>query len=76
AVTIAKEIGFQDICVERDTLTVIRKLIAAVEDRSCIEMEEVPRAVEELVNRDRNRDAADAQWDFVYSVKENGISDL
>ncbi|MBA0821847.1 hypothetical protein Goarm_018682, partial [Gossypium armourianum] len=50
----AEEMGFQDICVERDALTVIRKLIAAVEDRSCIEVSAV----------------ADAQWDFVYSVKE------
>ncbi|MBA0548730.1 hypothetical protein Golob_019812 [Gossypium lobatum] len=38
AVTMAKEMGFQDICVERDALTVIRKLITAVEDRSYIEV--------------------------------------
>ncbi|MBA0839171.1 hypothetical protein Goarm_004931 [Gossypium armourianum] len=32
----AEEMGFQDICVEGDALTVIRKLNFAEEDRSCI----------------------------------------
>ncbi|MBA0827921.1 hypothetical protein Goarm_012659 [Gossypium armourianum] len=32
----AEEMGFQDICVEGDALTVIRKLNSAEEDRSCI----------------------------------------
>ncbi|MFQ6623650.1 hypothetical protein Gotur_003347 [Gossypium turneri] len=32
----AEEIGFRDICVEGDALTIIRKLISVVEDRSCI----------------------------------------
>ncbi|XP_016690590.1 uncharacterized protein [Gossypium hirsutum] len=99
AVTMAEEIGFQDICVEGDALTVIRKLNSTKEDRSCISsmiqeingrtpnfrrmcfrfvpreankavhgmamegwrydnplywMEEVPRAVEGLVNCDRS----------------------
>ncbi|KAK5835287.1 hypothetical protein PVK06_010975 [Gossypium arboreum] len=35
-VTMEEEMGFQDICVEGDALTVIRKLISVVEDRSCI----------------------------------------
>ncbi|KAH1032788.1 hypothetical protein J1N35_044962 [Gossypium stocksii] len=36
AVTMAEEMGFQDICVEGDVLTLIRKLTLAIEDRSCI----------------------------------------
>ncbi|MBA0753361.1 hypothetical protein Gogos_022248 [Gossypium gossypioides] len=97
-VTMVEDMGFQDICVERDAVTVIRKLNFAEEDISCISsliqeikgrtpnfrrlcfkyvprkvskaahwmalkgwgyedpqywMEEVPRAVERLVNRDR-----------------------
>ncbi|MBA0673600.1 hypothetical protein Goklo_007290 [Gossypium klotzschianum] len=36
AIIMVEEMSFQDICVEGDMLTVIRKLIAAVEDRSCI----------------------------------------
>ncbi|MBA0827920.1 hypothetical protein Goarm_012659, partial [Gossypium armourianum] len=64
----AEEMGFQDICVEGDALTVIRKLNSAEEDRSshgmALEgriyenpqywMEEVSRTVEGLVNRVRN----------------------
>ncbi|MBA0576099.1 hypothetical protein Golob_024488, partial [Gossypium lobatum] len=34
AVTMAEEMGFQDMCVEGDALTVIRKLNSAEEDRS------------------------------------------
>ncbi|MBA0822290.1 hypothetical protein Goarm_019099 [Gossypium armourianum] len=32
----AEEMGFQDICVEGNALTVIRRLNSAEEDRSCI----------------------------------------
>ncbi|MBA0602780.1 hypothetical protein Gorai_002949, partial [Gossypium raimondii] len=35
-VTVAEEMGFQDVCVEGDVLTVIRKLNFAEEDRSSI----------------------------------------
>ncbi|KAA3465051.1 reverse transcriptase [Gossypium australe] len=100
AVTMAEEIGFHEIQVEGDALTVIRKLNLETEDRSCIRVyiqeikrkslgfrsikfkhvpraankvvhglamevwkykdlqywvEEAPRAVEELMNNDRNR---------------------
>ncbi|MBA0839170.1 hypothetical protein Goarm_004931 [Gossypium armourianum] len=68
AVTMAEEMGFQDICVEGDALTVIRKLNFAEEDRSshgmALEgrryedpqywMENVSRAVEGLVKRNRS----------------------
>ncbi|MBA0847404.1 hypothetical protein Goshw_017470 [Gossypium schwendimanii] len=36
AIIMAKDIGFQDICIEGDALTIIRKLNSADEDRSCI----------------------------------------
>ncbi|KAG8485123.1 hypothetical protein CXB51_021760 [Gossypium anomalum] len=35
-IVMAEELGFQDICIEGDALTVIRKLNAAEDDRSCI----------------------------------------
>ncbi|KAG8494167.1 hypothetical protein CXB51_011859 [Gossypium anomalum] len=35
-IVMAEELGFQDICIEGDTLTEIRKLNAAEDDRSCI----------------------------------------
>ncbi|MBA0791596.1 hypothetical protein Gohar_016167 [Gossypium harknessii] len=36
AVTLAEDMGFQDVCIEGDALTIIRKLRSADEDRSCI----------------------------------------
>ncbi|MBA0549559.1 hypothetical protein Golob_020582 [Gossypium lobatum] len=36
AVTLAKDMRFQDVCIEGDALTIIRKLRSADEDRSCI----------------------------------------
>ncbi|KAA3463976.1 reverse transcriptase [Gossypium australe] len=36
AIIMAEEMGFQDVCIEGDALSVIRKLKAAEEDRSCI----------------------------------------
>ncbi|MBA0859145.1 hypothetical protein Goshw_003715 [Gossypium schwendimanii] len=36
AVTLAEEMGFQDVCIEGDVLTIIHELRAADEDRSCI----------------------------------------
>ncbi|MBA0845513.1 hypothetical protein Goarm_022876 [Gossypium armourianum] len=36
AVTLAEEMGFQDVCIEGGAPTIIRKLRAADEDRSCI----------------------------------------
>ncbi|MBA0729986.1 hypothetical protein Golax_023445 [Gossypium laxum] len=36
AVTLAEEMGFQDVCIEGGVLTIIHKLRAADEDRSCI----------------------------------------
>ncbi|MBA0802995.1 hypothetical protein Gohar_013247 [Gossypium harknessii] len=36
AVSFAKELGFRDVCVEGDALTVIRKLKSAEKDRSTV----------------------------------------
>ncbi|MFQ6641008.1 hypothetical protein Gotur_016694 [Gossypium turneri] len=36
AIIMAEDMGFQDICIEGDALTIIRKLNSAEEDRSCI----------------------------------------
>lgn len=36
AVILAEEMGFQDVCFEGDALTIIRKLRATDEDKSCI----------------------------------------
>ncbi|MBA0780198.1 hypothetical protein Gotri_004332, partial [Gossypium trilobum] len=36
AVTLAEDMGFLDVCIEGDALTIIRKLRLADEDRSCI----------------------------------------
>ncbi|MBA0549236.1 hypothetical protein Golob_020282 [Gossypium lobatum] len=36
AIIMAEDIGFQDICIEEDALTIIRKLNSTDEDRLCI----------------------------------------
>lgn len=67
AIVMAEELGFQDVCVEGDALTIIRKLNSREANKAAHEMakegirfqhprywiEEVPPAVENLVNQER-----------------------
>ncbi|MBA0636042.1 hypothetical protein Godav_028932 [Gossypium davidsonii] len=84
AVILAEDMGFQEVCIEGDALTIIRKLNSVDEDRSGryehprFWIEEAPRAVEILINHERRNNIHGGRYDigrkYVSSTADTEVS--